>query len=128
MTQLPHFAEERDNPMTLELEEKDFILVKYTTEGGHRENYYVGQIANDLGDNQGDSAIQSYGNQLMVAGKTYILTPGLLEPLLKKQPQMSPITPQDWDDYQAMVTSTNTNRKRYLKTGPIRLNTLTQKK
>jgi len=72
----------------------------------------------------GDSAIQTHGNQLMVAGKTYILTPGLLELLLEKQPQMSQITPQDWDDYQAMVTSTNTNRKRYLKTGPIRLSTL----
>jgi len=60
----------------------------------------------------------------MVAGKTYILTPGLLELLLKKHPQMSQITPQDWDDYQAMVASTNTNRKRYLKTGPIRLSTL----
>ena len=55
---------------------------------------------------------------------TYTITPGLLELLLKKQPQMSQITPQDWDDYQAMVTSTNTNRKRYLKTGPIRLSTL----
>jgi len=40
-------AEESDDPMTLELEEKDFILVKYTTEEDHREKYYVGQIAND---------------------------------------------------------------------------------
>jgi len=72
----------------------------------------------------GDSAIQTHGNQLMVAGKTYILTPGLLELLLKKHPQMSQITPQDWKDYQAMVTSTNTNRKRYLKTGPIRSSTM----
>jgi len=33
----------------------------------------------------GDTAIQTHGNQLMVAGKTYILTPGLLE-LLKTHP------------------------------------------
>ena len=72
----------------------------------------------------GDTAIQTHGNQLMVAGNSYILTPGLLELLLKKHPQMSQITPQDWDDYQAMVTSTNTNRKRYLKTGPIRSSTM----
>jgi len=57
-----------------------------------------------------DSAIQTHGNQLMVAENSYILTPGLLELLLKKQPQMNQITPQDWDDYQTMVTSTNTNR------------------
>jgi len=88
LTQLPHFAKEPDDPITLELEEKDFILVKYTTED-HREKYYVDHFANDLGDDQVDSVIQSYGSQLMVAGKTYILTPGLLEPLLKKQPQMS---------------------------------------
>jgi len=72
----------------------------------------------------GDSAIQTHGNQLMVAGKSFILIPGVLELLLKKQPQMSQITPQDWEDYQTMVTSTNTNRKRYLKTGPIRSSTM----
>jgi len=68
----------------------------------------------------GDLAVQTHGNQLMVAGKSCTLTPGLLELLLKKHPQMSQITPQDSEDYQAMVASTNTNRKRYLKTGPIR--------
>ena len=72
----------------------------------------------------GDTAIQTHGNQLMVAGKTYILTPGLLELLLKKQPQMNQITPQDWDDNQTMVTSTYINRKRHLKTGPIRSSTM----
>ena len=63
----------------------------------------------------GDTAIETHGNQLMVAGKTYILTPGLLELLLNKYPQMSQITPQGWEDYQVMVTSTNTNRKRFPK-------------
>ena len=72
----------------------------------------------------GDSTIQRHGNQLMVAGNSNTLTPGLKELLLKKRPQMSQITPQDWDDYQAMLTSTNTNRKRYLKTGPIRSSTM----
>jgi len=43
----------------------------------------------------GDTAILTHGNQLMVAKKTYVLTPGLLELLLKKHPQMSQITPQD---------------------------------
>ena len=60
----------------------------------------------------GDSVIQTRGNQLMVAEKSYILTPGLLELLLNKHPQMGQISPQDWEDYQAMVISTNTNRKR----------------
>jgi len=72
----------------------------------------------------GDTAIQTQGNKLTVARNSYTLTPGLLELLVKKHPQMSQITPQDWDDYQAMVTSTNTNRKRYLNTGPIRSNTM----
>ena len=72
----------------------------------------------------GDTAIQTQGNKLMLAGKTYILTPGLLELLLKKQPQMIQITPHDWEDYHAMVTNTNTNRNRYLKTGLIRSSTM----
>jgi len=72
----------------------------------------------------GDTAIQTHGNEFMVAGKTYILTPGLLELLLKKQPPMNQITPQDWEDYQTMMTSTNTIRKWYLKTGPIRSSTM----
>jgi len=71
----------------------------------------------------GDSAVQRHGNQLTVAGNSYTMTPGLIELLLKKHPQMSQITPQDWDDYQTMVTSTNTNRKLCLKTGPIRSST-----
>jgi len=37
---------------------------------------------------------------------------------------MSQITPHDWEDYQAMVVSTNANRKRYLKTGPMRSSTM----
>ena len=68
----------------------------------------------------GDSVVQTQGNQLTVGGKSYVLTPGLLELLLKKHPHMSHITPQDWEHYQTMVTSTNANRKRYLKTGRIR--------
>ena len=72
----------------------------------------------------GDSVIQTRGNKLMVAEKSYILTPGLLELLLKKHPHMGPITPQDWEDYQTMVISTNTNRKRYLKNGSTRSSTM----
>jgi len=43
----------------------------------------------------GDSTVQMHGNQLMVAGNSYTLTPGLIELLLKKHPQMSEMRPQD---------------------------------
>jgi len=36
---------------------------------------------------------------------------------------MGQITPQDWEDYQAMVISSSTNRKRYLKNGSTRSST-----
>jgi len=67
-----------------------------------------------------DSRLQTHGDQLIVANNTYTLTPGLLDLLLKKDPDLSHISPQEWDTYQTIVTNTHTNRRGYHSNSAIR--------
>ncbi|XP_015118941.1 uncharacterized protein LOC107042416 [Diachasma alloeum] len=68
----------------------------------------------------GDSSVTFHGDSMNLKGEDYPLTPGLIELIFKKSPNMSFITETDKNTYGNIIKSTNAHRMYYKPDRPFR--------
>lgn len=67
----------------------------------------------------GDSVVTMGDNELEIGEERYMATPGLMELLFMKSPNMSLVDSEDKKQYKNILTHTNAHRKRYSSSGEI---------
>ncbi|XP_015119299.1 uncharacterized protein LOC107042667 [Diachasma alloeum] len=72
----------------------------------------------------GDSLVTFHGDSMTLKGEKYTLTPGLIELIFQKSPNMSLITETDKHTYGNIIQSTNAYRKYYKPNGALRTITM----
>ncbi|XP_015120733.1 uncharacterized protein LOC107043664 [Diachasma alloeum] len=96
-------------------------LDRYDTEHGKKDfdkEFGVRMLKHDM--KIGDSVVNFHGNSMTLKGQEYTLTPGLIELIFKKSPNMTLITETDKHTYGDIIRSTNADRMFYKSGGPLR--------
>ncbi|XP_015124944.1 uncharacterized protein LOC107046755 [Diachasma alloeum] len=96
-------------------------LDRYNTEREKREldtDFGVRFLKKDM--KIGDSEVTFQGNSMILKDQEYTLTPGLIELIFKKSPNMNLITETDKHIYGNIIRSTNAHRMYYKPTGALR--------
>lgn len=70
----------------------------------------------------GSMRVQIAGDEIFVGEKKYDKSPGLVELLLKKVPDLSLIKPKDLQDYKQLLLETNARRRNFSPRQPIKSN------
>lgn len=70
----------------------------------------------------GSASITINDENIVVAERKYKKTPGLMELLLKKKPNLSLVTESDKQQYKSMLLDTNAHRRDYTASKPIKSN------
>lgn len=69
----------------------------------------------------GDSIVTMGDNELEIGEDRYVATPGLMELIFMKKPDMTIVDDDDRKQYKNILSSTNAHRKRYSRSGEINI-------